>query len=132
MFTFVEQLGEFLHSGVLHYFLLFFIFVWLKWLIVKYFARQYVPFEKRHSATTSVIIPVVDEPVDLFTEVLRRITRQKPTEIIVIINGPRNKSLEAVCKRYKYVKCVWTKTPGKRNAIRRGMQYAKGDLISTG
>ena len=62
------------------------------------------------------MIPVVDEPIDLFRDVLSRIVQQTPTEVLVVINGPRNQELEAVCAEFPLVNWEWTSVAGKRNA----------------
>ncbi|WP_235502479.1 glycosyltransferase family 2 protein [Kitasatospora sp. Root187] len=80
-----------------------------------------------YSTTTSVIIPVVDEPADLFRSVLDRIIEQQPTEMVVVINGKRNEVLEQVCDRLG-VYWEWTETPGKRNALRVGLEVCTGDV----
>src|SRR5690606_30944559 len=61
-------------------------------------------------------------------EVLSRIVASRPTEIIVVINGPRNPAIEAVCQHLR-VRWAWTETPGKRNALRTGFGLATGDVI---
>ena len=82
--------------------------------------------------TTSVLIPVVDEPVDLFRDVLRRIADQRPAETIVVINGPRNTALEEVAER---VRRSWrqldldARRPASATPIRVGAELAHGDVL---
>ena len=54
------------------------------------------------------MIPVVDEPLDLFHDVLARIVEQRPDQIVVVINGPRNPALEEVCDAFPEVDWIWT------------------------
>lgn len=129
VYAFLVQFVDFLRTHHLHYFLIFFALVWLRWFVVNTLALFYKPFTTKHQATTSVIIPVVDEPIDVFKQVLTSITKQKPDQVIVVINGPRNIVLENACKQYAGVECYWTKTPGKRNAIKYGMKYVVGDIV---
>ena len=75
------------------------------------------------------MIPVVDEPVGLFHEVLDHITEQSPHQVIVVINGPRNQKLEQVCDDYPGVQWIWTAVPGKRNAIDVGLAECTGDIV---
>ena len=79
--------------------------------------------------TSSVVIPVVDEPVDLFRDVLSRIVQQDPTEVLVVINGPRNPELEAVCAEFPLVHWEWTAIAGKRNALRVGIEKVNGEVV---
>ena len=102
--------------------------VWVVWLRRVQLSRRYRPFEGDVSLTTSVIIPVVDEPEELFDEVLRRIVAQEPDEVIVVINGPRNEPLEQICERFDRVIWRWTEIPGKRNALRVGVETMLGDI----
>ncbi|MFE2063098.1 glycosyltransferase family 2 protein [Streptomyces sp. NPDC059467] len=101
--------------------------VWSLWIIRILLARRYKPWKHPWQTTTSVIIPVVDEPEDLFRSVLQRITEQQPTEVIVVINGRRNPVLEDICTDMG-VDWRWTETPGKRNALRVGLEDATGEI----
>jgi len=128
MYTSYEMLKDFLVTGHLHFFLLFFIYVWVRWGIIISQALRYRPYQKAHRTSAAVIIPVVDEPELVFRQVLKSISTQRPQQIIVVINGPRNRALEKIASDYRYVKVIWTRKPGKRNAIRLGMRYVTADL----
>ncbi|WP_228390124.1 glycosyltransferase family 2 protein [Streptomyces smaragdinus] len=121
------ELREFALRGVVYPFAVFMGLVWLLWLIKVVLARRYKPWKAPFEATTSVIIPVVDEPEDLFREVLGRIIEQRPTEIIVVINGRRNEALEWIC-RDMGVHWLWTEIPGKRNALKVGLEVSSGEI----
>ncbi|MFD0528673.1 glycosyltransferase family 2 protein [Kitasatospora arboriphila] len=101
--------------------------VWLLWLTRLILTRRYQPWLRPHTTTTSVIIPVVDELADLFYSVLDRIIEQQPTEMVVVINGKRNETLEKVCDELG-VYWRWTETPGKRNALRVGLEVCTGEI----
>jgi len=131
LFTFLLQLRETLqHGHPLHLFTIFVATVWVLWAVKVLLSRRYRPWTAPYRPATSVVVPVVDEPPDLFREVLRRIAAQEPDETIVVINGPRNPALEAICNQ-----CpgdpTWTWTPvaGKRNAIRTGVELASGEVV---
>src|SRR4029079_12092259 len=47
----------------------------------------------------------------------------------VVVNGPRNGALEEVCARFPEVECEWTPVAGKRNAVKIGVQRARGDVV---
>lgn len=117
------------HLQVLALFTVFATIVWAQWAYKTLLSRRYHPYTTGPptALTTTVIIPVVDEPVDLFTDVLTRIQAQTPDEILVVINGPPNSALEQICKELD-VTWHWTATPGKRNAIRVGVEHATGDV----
>jgi hyaluronan synthase len=119
---------HFIDTGAVRFFLVFFTIIWLRWFIVTIMSGLYRPYTKNHNTTKSVIIPVVDEDPVVFDAVLRSIKRGRPQQIIVIINGPKNKALEAVCRNIAGVEYHWTRTPGKRNALRLAMTYVKTDI----
>lgn len=128
MYAFIVDLNHLRHTGHAQYFLIFFVLVWLRWIIVNITALFYRPYRQAFTATTSVIIPVVDEDTKVFDYVLRSILVQHPSEIIVVINGPKNEQLERLCARYKQIRCTWTPIPGKRNALKVGLGLAQGDI----
>ena len=132
MFVFLLMLRHaFVEDGRLFLFAVFSAIVWGLWLLKIFLSRRYRPWTAPHETTTSVVIPVVDEPLDLFREVLTRICAQSPTEMIVVINGPRNVELEQVCAEFADdgVQCTWTPVPGKRNAVKVGTEMASGDVL---
>lgn len=129
LFIFFLQLRDTLHGGRLYVFTILVALTWALWVIKISLSRRYQPWTGEHRATSTVVIPVVDEPVGLFHEVLDHITEQTPHQVIVVINGPRNPKLEHVCEAYPGVEWIWTPVPGKRNAIREGLQVSTGEIV---
>jgi hyaluronan synthase len=125
--AFLLQTNAWISDGQLRLFALFMTMIWVLWLIRVILASNYRPTQYAWHGTTSVIIPVVDEPEELFREVLGRIVEQRPTEIIVVINGPRNPVLDKVCADVG-VQWLWTETAGKRNALRLGVALSRGEI----
>jgi len=116
--------------GHLYLFIFYVALTWLVWLVKVGLASRYRPWTEPHQATTSVVIPVVDEPLDLFRDVLSRIVEQRPTQTLVVINGPRNPQLEAVCAEFAPdVSWTWTPIAGKRNAVRVGVEHSEGEIV---
>jgi cellobiuronic acid synthase len=113
----------------LRLFTVFCTLVWGLWILKVALSRRYRPYQTPFSCSTTVIIPVVDEPVDLFHEVLSRVVAQHPDEVIVIVNGPRNLALEQVAAEFPTIDCEWTPVAGKRNAVRVGVERAMGDVV---
>ncbi|NMR21371.1 glycosyltransferase [Cellulomonas fimi] len=130
MFIFILQLRHMLDERAEFYlFAVFSGLVWLLWLLKVVISRRYRPFTGDHHATTSVIVPVVDEPLDLFRDVLRRVTEQRPDEVIVVINGAPNPGLQGVCEEFApLVRWVHTPVPGKRNAVKIGTELSRFDI----
>jgi hyaluronan synthase len=127
MLAFLLQIDAWITDGQLRLFALFMTMIWGLWLIRMILASHYWPTQFTWQSTTSVIIPVVDEPEDLFRQVLGRIVEQRPTETIVVINGPRNPVLEKVCADVG-VQWHWTEIAGKRNALRLGVALSRGEI----
>ena len=114
----------------LYLFSIFVILTWLIWMLKIALSRRYRPWTAAYVTRTSVVIPVVDEPLDLFRSVLRNIMAQSPTQIMVVINGPRNRDLEGVCDEFAPdVEWTWTPIAGKRNAVRVGVEQSFGDVV---
>ena len=130
MFIFILQIRHMLDDNAeLYLFTIFSGLVWALWLLKVGLSRRYRPWTAEHHETTSVIVPVVDEPLDLFRDVLSRVTEQRPDEVIVVINGKRNPDLEAVCDEFApLVRWVHTPIPGKRNAVKIGTELSKYDI----
>lgn len=130
MFIFLLQVRHMLggHPEI-YMFAVYSALIWLVWAVKVVLSRRYRPFTGTFTGTTSVVVPVVDEPVDLFRDVLRRMVDQQPGEIIVVINGDRNPALEGVCEELApLVRWVHTPIPGKRNAVKVGTELSTGEI----
>lgn len=130
MFIFLLQVRNMLGGyPELYLFALYSVLIWGLWIVKVVMSRRYRPYTEPHRAGTSVIIPVVDEPLDLFRDVLQRIVDQKPDEIIVVINGKRNFALEEVCAEFApAVQWVHTPIAGKRNAVKIGVERSRFEI----
>jgi hyaluronan synthase len=114
----------------LYLFSVFIVLTWVLWFVKVLLSNRYRPWTEPYDVTTTVVIPVVDEPIDLFREVLERILAQRPDQVLVVINGKRNPTLESVCDEFAgAVEWVWTPTPGKRNAVRLGTERSRGEVV---
>jgi hyaluronan synthase len=130
MFIFILQIRHMLdEQAELYLFTIFSALVWALWMLKVVLSRRYRPWTAEHHESTSVIVPVVDEPLDLFRDVLARVTEQQPDEVIVVINGKPNPGLEAVCEEFApLVRWVHTPIPGKRNAVMIGTEMSRYDV----
>lgn len=138
MYTFLLMVLDFFKTYNLHFFMIFFIFIFVRWGIVFFNAIRYKPYKydnDKLNFISSVIIPVVDEPLDLFETVLTKISEQKPSEIIVVLNGPENKNIKNLCYNFNTtlkdgntpITFHYTPIAGKRNAIKEAMQFVRED-----
>jgi hyaluronan synthase len=127
--TFSLQTYDLLRGGPFTLFIATVLLIWVTWAAKMVRAGRYSPFtDPVPDVRVSVVIPVVDEPVELFREVLSRIADQSPDETVVVINGPRNLRLEQVCTKVQ-VPFVWTEVPGKRNAVQVGVGATTGEVV---
>lgn len=132
MLIFLLQTRELVagHAADAFLFATFTAIVWLIWILKMALSARYRAWTQPFEVNTSVVIPVVDEPVDLFRDVLARITEQRPFEVLVVLNGARNEVLERVCEEFEGVRWTWTPVAGKRNAVRIGVELAHGDVVA--
>ncbi len=130
MFIFILQLRHMLDGHPeLYMFAVYSALIWFLWLLKVVLSSRYRPYTEDCAATTSVVVPVLDEPLDLFRDVLGRMVEQGPSEIIVVINGPENPGLAAVCEDFApLVRWVHTPIPGKRNAVMIGTNMSRGEI----
>ena len=99
MYTFILMVIEYFENGTVHWYMFFILFILIRWIIVQFFALQYRPYRcENKDLFSTVIVPVVDEPLDLFNDVLIRIADQNPNEVIIVVNGPPNPRLVNACK----------------------------------
>ncbi|MBK0297329.1 hypothetical protein IAE22_36445, partial [Bacillus sp. S34] len=50
--------------------------IWLLWLLKVVLSARYRPYTGTYTGTTSVVVPVVDEPLDLFRDVIGRMVER--------------------------------------------------------
>lgn len=128
MLTFLLEMIGTAYDGAVHVFSVLFALVFVLWLIRLLLSLSYKPWTADYDVATAVVIPVVDEPLDLFADVLARIRAQKPTELVVVINGARNHDLELVCERAG-VRHLWTPQAGKRHAVELGVAAVSSEIV---
>jgi len=130
MFIFLLQVRHMLEGHPeIYMFALYSALIWALWLLKVILSSRYRPFTGTFTGTTSVVVPVLDEPEDLFRDVLGRMVEQQPDEIIVVINGAPNPTLERISEEFApLVRWVHTPIPGKRNAVMIGTELSTGDI----
>lgn len=130
MFIFLLQLRHMLDGHPeLYLFAVYAALIWGLWILKTVLSSRYRPFTAAYSVSTSVVVPVVDEPLELFRDVLARMVEQRPGEIIVVINGAPNPGLVSVCEEFApLVSWVHTPIPGKRNAVKIGTELSRGEI----
>jgi hyaluronan synthase len=102
-------------------FMLFFAYVWLLWSAKALAARRYRPSTAAvPDLTTTVIVPVYNEPELIFRRVLASVVANRPTEIIAVVDGG-DPSIAAVAAKY-CDRVLRLPKGGKRVAIAAGLR----------
>lgn len=130
VFIFILQLRHMIEGHPeIYMFAIYSTLIWALWLLKVMLSSRYRPFTGTFEGTTSVVVPVLDEPEDLFRDVLARMVEQRPSEIIVVINGAPNPTLERISEEFApLVRWVHTPIPGKRNAVMIGTELSMGEI----
>jgi hyaluronan synthase len=130
VFRFLIDSRQVLHGATPTVFMCFFVYVWLLWLLKMAAARRYRPWTDTTSQlTTSVIVPVYNEPEDVFRRSLASVLANAPTEIIVVVDGGACDVAEVAADYADRVLRV--PKAGKRSAIAAGLSAsdARTDVV---
>ena len=127
MFAFVSQSLDWILYKRPHILPIFFAWLWTVWFSKVIPAKWYKIFKDNHNPTTSVIIPVVDEEDQLFRKVLKEITEQKPSQVIVVANGTHSPTILQASIDYN-VEYLYLETAGKRGAIAEGLKRVTNEV----
>ena len=89
MFTFVRDAWTAAATGVAPtLFMAFFVYVWLLWTAKAIAARRYRPSQaSTEGLRASVIVPVYDEPEEIWRRVLTSVVANRPAELIAVVDG---------------------------------------------
>ena len=121
---------DFLINGNLSLGFIFIIYIWILFLIRWYFARKYKPYVEPYYEPVSVIIPVYNENFRLFKKCLLSIKREKPEEIIVVVNGGgENEPIYVEMAEEIGARVFTLPEAGKRPAVALGIRKAKHDIV---
>ncbi|MDQ3840860.1 MAG: glycosyltransferase [Thermoproteota archaeon] len=109
---------------------------WLVWGVKKTGAALYRPIsEGAFISRVSIITPVYNENPETFKLALQSWVRNKPDEIIAVIDE-RDKDCIDVFQNYckskngTHAKLIVTQKPGKRQALADGILEAKGEIVA--
>jgi cellulose synthase/poly-beta-1,6-N-acetylglucosamine synthase-like glycosyltransferase len=111
---------------------------WLVWGIKKTGATLYKPIQEDPSfssnCTLSIITPVYNEDPKTFNFALHSWERNKPDEIIAVIDESDKdciKVFREFCKNRSWAKLIVTQKRGKRQALADGIREAKGVIVAS-
>ena len=121
MFTFLTDSYDAVGGAELTAFMVFFVYVWVVWAAKTLAASRYRPWQgPSRELTTTVIVPVFNEPEAVFRRSLASVVANRPTEIIVVVDGG-SADVAAVASDYTDHVLRIPKA-GKRAAIAAGLE----------
>lgn len=130
MFTFLTDTYDTVGGAGMTAFMVFFLYVWLLWAVKTVAASRYKPWQgPALSLTTTVIVPVFNEPEAVFRRSLASVVANRPTEIIVVVDGAAA-DVAAVASDYAD-RVLRIPKAGKRAACAGGSRTASGDALTT-
>src|SRR3954447_15687126 len=122
MFTFVRDASAALRGGAAPTaFMAFFVYVWVVWTAKALAARRYRAARVRPSSLkASVVVPVFNEPEEIWRRALASVVANRPFELIAVVDGGDAKLSEIACEYCDDV--VRIPKAGKRAAIAAGLR----------
>jgi len=125
MFTFLIDTYDAVGGAGPTAFMGFFVYVWLLWLAKSLAGRRYRPWTApAPTLTTTVIVPVYNEPEPIFRRALASVVANNPTETIVVVDGG-DSGVAAVARDYAD-RVIRIPKSGKREAIAVGLDASNG------
>lgn len=130
MFTFLIDTYDSIGGATPTLFMAFFVYVWALWTAKSLAARRYRPWTGSAAGlSTSVIVPVFNEPEAIFRRALASVSFNRPTELIAVVDGG-DPDVAAVA--YDYCdRVLRVPKAGKRAAIAAGLEASnpKTDVV---
>ncbi|MEA2445212.1 MAG: hyaluronan synthase, partial [Thermoleophilales bacterium] len=123
MYTFILDAYDDVRGAGPTLFMAFFVYVWAVWIAKSLIARRYRPSTASPDGlTTTVIVPVYNEPEPIFRRALASVCVNRPTAIIAVIDGG-DERLASVASEY-CDRVLTIPKSGKRAAIATGYTAA--------
>lgn len=101
---------------------------WSLWLVRRIPAVLYAPVGGNHTLSMSIVVPVYQEDPEIFETAIRSWLANKVDEVILVIDETDSTCI-SIAERYP-VTVLITNVPGKRDALRRGWNHAKTELVA--
>src|SRR5215208_5083326 len=101
----------------------FFVYVWLLWTAKALAARRYRPSTASPMGLrTSVVVPVYDEPEDIWRRALASVVANRPSELIAVVDGG-DAAIARIAAEY-CDRVLRIPKAGKRAAIAAGLRVS--------
>jgi hyaluronan synthase len=126
VYTFLLDAYDDLHGAGPTLFMGLFVYVWVVWFAKAVVARRYrASGSSPDEMPTTVIVPVYNEPEDLFRRALASVRANQPTEMIAVVDGG-DAHLAEVARDY-CDRVIRIPKAGKRAAVAEGFKAADPD-----
>ena len=126
MYTFLLDAYDDLHGAGPTVFMALFVYVWAVWAGKALLARRYRPSHASPGAlTTTVIVPVYNEPEAIFRRALASVRANGPTELVAVVDGG-DEQMATVAEDY-CDRVLRIPKSGKRAAVATGFEAAAPD-----
>ena len=109
---------------------------WSVWLFKKsssFLYKPKVPCDDTHFHKYSIITPVYNEDPKTFAQAIRSWIKNKPDEIIGVIDQTDSRCIEVFRsfeKKYPFLKLIIATKPGKRPALAEGIEEARNEIVA--
>jgi len=105
---------------------------WTAWLVRQYVGAGYNPLVNEHRETTSIIVPVFREDIEVLKTCLDTWLANGPEEIILVIDFSETAIIEHAVQWAQHeprIRSIIAHKPGKRHALALGIKAAKFDVV---
>jgi cellulose synthase/poly-beta-1,6-N-acetylglucosamine synthase-like glycosyltransferase len=103
---------------------------WSVWILRWIMSRCYRPVVNDFRTTTSVVVPVYREDADVLSRCLASWLRQKPDEIILVVDTGDTAVLERLAQEpHPSVQVIPFRHRGKRSALAVGIRAARHEIV---
>jgi N-acetylglucosaminyltransferase len=108
-----------------------FVLSWSIWLYRRTLSQRAVPLVSLFSSTTSIVVPVFREDVEILKQCLRTWVAECPDEIILVVDIADQERLRMLNDEELdgRVRVIWFKHSGKRSALAVGVRAAAGEIV---
>ncbi|OGK22072.1 hypothetical protein A2866_05855 [Candidatus Roizmanbacteria bacterium RIFCSPHIGHO2_01_FULL_39_8] len=106
---------------------------WSVWILKELISLGYKPITSSYHTSVSIVTPVYNENPSVFRAALASWKKNRPTEIIAVIDYTDKKCIEVFqqfSKRFKRSVLIVTHTPGKRPALADGIKQATSEIVA--
>ena len=106
---------------------------WTVWIIKEIIGLNYRAQMGDYEVSISVVTPVYNEDPNIFQAALNSWKKNRPDEIIAVIDYTDERCIsifKKFTKTYKNTKLIITRVPGKRPALALGIKRAKNEIVA--